>query len=86
MSKHNSLSKHRFLSFVLGYDDLKNPTKEVIIKKIAKKKHACLFPLIYRLILSIIICGFVYQTGMDWYLYASIILFIISIFVNLKHN
>jgi len=44
MSKHNSLSRHKFIGFVIGYDDLKNSTKEVIIKKIAKKKHAYLFP------------------------------------------
>jgi len=86
MSKHNSLSRHKFIGFVLGYDDLKNSTKEVIIKKIAKKKHAYLFPLFCRLILSIIICGFVYQTGMNGYLYASIMLFTISIYVSLKHN
>ena len=51
MSNLNPLSFHKDLGLVLGYDDLKNPTKEVMWGNIAKKKKGYIFPLIYRLIL-----------------------------------
>ena len=65
MSNLNPLSVHKDLGLVLGYDDLKNPTKEVIWENISKKKKEYIFPLIYRLILSTIICGLAYNSGLD---------------------
>ncbi len=86
MSNLNPLSFHKDLGLVLGYDDPKNPTKEVIWENISKKKKEYIFPLIYRLILSTIICGLAYNSGLDWYFYASILLLVTGAFVSLKHK
>ena len=86
MSNLNPLSFHKDLGLVLGYDDPKNPTKEVIWENISKKKKEYIFPLIYRLILSTIICGLAYNSGLNWYFSASILLLVIGAFVSLKQK